>query len=80
MKNGVRSTRFRYFHLHLFHLQFLVWGIALPASLVGQFCQIVCLELDAIEFVVAAQFLDLLLAVLPRHGVLAVLVAGELLV
>ena len=52
--------------------------IALAGSLVGELRQIVGLELDAVELVVAAQVGYLLLAILAGERVLAVLVGGEL--
>ena len=55
-------------------------SIAFVGPFVRQLGQIVGLELDAVQLVVAPQLLDLLLALLTRQGVLAVLVTGELLV
>ena len=49
-------------------------------TFVRQLRQVVGLELDAVQLVVTAQFLDFLLALLARQRILAVLVAGELLV
>ena len=47
-------------------------------TFVCQFGQIVGLELDAVQLVVAAQLLDFLLALLTRQRILSVLVAGKL--
>ena len=55
-------------------------AIAFGSALVGEFRQVVGLELDAVDLIVATQFLDLLLALLWGQGVLAVLIAGELLI
>ena len=55
-------------------------AIALDGSLVGELRQIVGLELDTVDLVVAAQFLDFLLSLLRRQGVLTVLIAGKLLI
>ena len=68
------------FELHaLAHL--LGYGVAVEAlgALVGQFGQVVGLEFDAVHLVDAAQFLYFLLALLARHDLVAVLVAGEFL-
>ena len=56
-------------------------GVAIEAArtVVRQLGQVVGLELDAVELVVAAEFLDFLLALLTRHDLVAVLVARELL-
>ena len=55
-------------------------AITLLCSFIGQFCQVVSLELDAVQLVVAAQFLDFLFAFFGRQLVLAVLVTGEFVV
>ena len=55
-------------------------AITLSCSLVGEFRQVVGLELDAVDLIIATQFLNLLLALLWGQGVLAVLIAGELLI
>ena len=54
-------------------------GVAIEAArtVVRQLGQVVGLELDAVELVVAAQLLDFLLCGLPTHHHLAFLVAGE---
>ena len=56
-------------------------GVAIEAlgALIGQFGQVVGLELDAVHLVDAAQFLYFLLSLLARHDFVAVLVAGEFL-
>ena len=54
--------------------------IALLGASIGEFSQIVSLELDAVQFVVAAQLLDFLLTIFTRQRVLAVLIAGKLLI
>ena len=53
-------------------------GVELFCAFVGKLGKIVGFELDAVEFVYAAQLCNLLLALFARQGVLAVLVAGEL--
>ena len=56
--------------------------VAINASgtLVGEFRQIVGLELDAIDLIVAAEFLDFLLTFFLRELVLAILIGGELII
>ena len=54
--------------------------IAVLGASIGQFCQIVSLKLDAVDLVVAAQFLYFLLAFLWRQRILPVLVGREFLV
>ena len=69
------------FELHaLCHLVGYGVAITLLGTIIGQFCQIVSLELDAVDLVVASQFLDLLLTFFRRQGVLTVLVACKLFV
>ena len=62
-------------------IHFLVQGVSIQAcsTLVGQFVQIVSLKLDAVNLVVSAQLLYLLLSFLRWQLVLTVLIAGELL-
>ena len=55
-------------------------SIAPDSPLIGELGQIVGLELDAVDLVIATQFLDLLLTFLRRQRVLAVLIGGELLI
>ena len=62
--------------LHLFLGEVL--AITLVRTVPSQFSQIVRFELDAVQTVVAAQFLDLLFGFLLRQNHIAVLVAGEL--
>ena len=48
-------------------------------AFVSQFCKIVSLELNSVDFIISAKFLYLLQALFLRHLILAVLVARELL-
>ena len=50
----------------LHHLVGYRVAIAALRTLVGELCQIVGLKLDAVDLVVAAQLLDLLLTILRR--------------
>ena len=69
------------FELHALD-HFVGYRIAITAlgALVGELRQIVGLELDAVDLIIAAQLLDLLLTVLGRELVLAILIARELVV
>ena len=69
------------FELHAFlHITRYRVAIAALSTLVGKFCQIVGLELNTVDLIIATQFLDLLLSLLRRERVLAILIARELLV
>ena len=62
--------------------RFFVQGISVATlrTFVGQFGKVVGFELDAVEFVVAAQLLDFFLALLARHHDIAVLVLRKFVV
>ena len=55
-------------------------AITSGSTFVGEFGQVVGFELDAVELIVATQFLDFLLTFLGRKLVLTVLIAGKLIV
>ena len=53
-------------------------AIQFPGSVISQLCQIICLELNAVDFLVASQTPDDLLPLLSRKRMLSVLVGREL--
>ena len=80
MQDDIRGLGIAGIYFHLFHHQLIIGQIAFLPSLVGQFCQEVGFKLDAVEFVVATQFLDFLFTIFARHGIISILIACELLV
>ena len=60
------------------HILGQILTIQFASAFVGKMSQIVCLELDAVQFVQSAQLGNLLLPLLTRHLVLSVLVGGKL--
>ena len=59
--------------------QFFREGIAIAffCAFVGEFCKVVGLEFDAVEFVVTAEFLDLCFCIFLTENHVAVFVASE---
>ena len=69
------------FELHSFyHILWYRFAISALCSFIGEFSQIVGLELYAVYLVVASQFLDFLLGIFRWQWVLAVLVGSKLLI
>ena len=54
-------------------------GIMLGSSFIGQFRQIVCLKLDAVQLIIATQFLNLFLSLFLGQLILTILITGKLI-
>ncbi len=74
------THRLHYMEFELYALaQFFREGIAIAffCAFVGEFCKVVGLEFDAVEFVVTAEFLDLCFCIFLTENHVAVFVASE---